>query len=309
MCDVDMSGPRVAVIVVTYNSAEHIGECLRSIEGQLPGEGSCIVAFDNASTDGTAEIISARCPNVRLIRSTHNLGFGRACNEASKELETDYILLLNPDAILEPGCIDGLLDLARRFPAAGLYGGRVFSPEGRLTYSCFNRLTLWAMWCNNTGLSEIFSGSRWLNPQVIGERARDTEREVAVIAGSLLLIDRRAWEHLGGFDERFFLYAEDTDLCLRAIDLGYSPMVTPKANIVHVGGASAPSKPTGMVMHYRGEITLIRKMWSGPRRLLAERMLLGGVLLRAVLSHTRPFRVFQPWSEMWQRRQEWMNGW
>jgi len=305
----------VAVIVVTYNSAPYINECLFSIEEQLPSDGSCIVVFDNASTDKTLEIISARSAKVRIIRSNANLGFARACNEAVKKVESTYILLVNPDAVLKPGCIAKLLDLAHRFPAAGLYGGRSFTHEDLPLHACFGRHTLWMMWCNSTGLSQIFYKSRWLNPQLMGGWACDIEREVAVIAGSLLLVNRQAWTRLGGFDEQFFLYAEDTDLCRRAADLGYSPIITPEACIVHVGGASSASNATALVMQYRGEITLIRKIWTGPRRLIAERILLGGVLLRAALSRARSSTNFHSahepgrWSELWRRRQEWLAGW
>jgi N-acetylglucosaminyl-diphospho-decaprenol L-rhamnosyltransferase len=305
----------LTVIIVTYNSARHIDECLLSVEEQLPSDGSHIVVFDNASTDETPEIISTQWPKVRLIRSNANIGFGRACNEAVKGAETRYILLLNPDAVLRPGCLTNLVDLASRFPAAGLYGGRSFTPEGQPKYSCFGRLTLWTIWCNSTGLSQIFSRSRWLNPQLMGGWTGDTERKVAVISGVLLLVDRRAWERLGGFDERFFMYAEDSDLCLRAVHLGYSPIVTPDACVVHIGGASSTSKVNEFVMRYRGEVTLIRKIWSGPRKVIAQQMLVGGVLLRATLSRARTLRNLDShhetgrWSQLWQRRQEWLGGW
>lgn len=310
---------RLAVIVVTYNSAHHIKECLRSIEDQLPSDGSRIVVFDNASTDKTTEIVSTRWPKVRLIRSNANLGFGRACNEAVKGVESRYILLVNPDAVLKPGCITKLLDLARRFPAAGLYGGRSFTPEGLPKYSCFGRHTLWMIWCNSSGLSRVFFKSKWLNPQLMGGWAGDTERKVAVISGCLLLVDRQAWVRLGGFDEQFFLYAEDSDLCRRADNLGYSPIITPEARIIHIGGASSPSKATNLVMRYRSEITLIRKIWTGPRRRIAKGLLVGGVMSRAALHRVRSFRKFRSaceperwsglWYELWQRRHEWLDGW
>jgi N-acetylglucosaminyl-diphospho-decaprenol L-rhamnosyltransferase len=306
---------KIAIIIVTYNSAQHIEDCLRSVAEQLPRDGSRIVVFDNASIDESCEIVAKRWPNVQLMRSDVNLGFGRACNQAAKEVDAKYILLLNPDAVLQPECIANLLDLARRFPAAGLYGGRVFTPEGLPTYSCFSHLSLWVIWCNSTGLSRIFFRSELLNPQLMGGWAFDTEREVDVIAGSLLLVDTQAWEHLGGFDEQFFLYAEDSDLCRRAANLGYSPIVTPKARIVHIRGASSTSKANALVMLYQGEITLIRKIWSGPRRVIAERILVGGILLRAVLSYARSTKNFnsgrepEDWSALWRRRKEWLAGW
>jgi N-acetylglucosaminyl-diphospho-decaprenol L-rhamnosyltransferase len=309
----------VTIIVITYNSARHITACLESIVPQLPNPGSKVVVFDNASADGTAEIVAASWPSVDLTRSASNLGFGRACNQVAKELATDFILLINPDAVISAGCVDALLDLAIRVPEAGLYGGRGYTSNGMLDpKSCFGRPSLWGLFCFATGLSSVLSRSQWFNTDNIGNWARDSERQVGVITGFLLLVDRLVWERLAGFDDKFFIYGEDFDLSMRAADIGCRPMITPGAGVVHVGGGSS-SPADRLVLLFRGKITLTRKLWTGPKRVSAELMLMTGVWLRAVLSdvrdrsktHSRSPTQTPPkaWAVLWRTRNQWRNGW
>jgi N-acetylglucosaminyl-diphospho-decaprenol L-rhamnosyltransferase len=315
----DKRNQTVTVILITYNNAAHIASCLDSVVSQLPHPGSKIIVFDNASTDETAGIVESSWPSVDLISSAKNLGFGRACNEAASGLATDYILLINPDAVIKPGCIDALLDLAIREPKAGLYGGRAYTSDGHLDpSSCFGRPSLWGVFCFAIGLSSILSRSRWFNSDNIGAWGRDTERQVGIVTGFLLLADRLIWERLDGFDDKFFMYGEDFDLNIRATGVGCTPMITPKAGIVHVrGGSSSPDDR--LVLVFRGKVTLARKLWTGPQRAAAEIMLMTGVWLRAVLSGARDRSKIRSaaeiqaplkaWATLWQNRNEWRKGW
>jgi N-acetylglucosaminyl-diphospho-decaprenol L-rhamnosyltransferase len=315
---VEIDKNTVTVVVVTYNNADHIDDCLRSISAQLPNEDSHIVVLDNASKDDTANFVEQRWRSVTLIRSSANLGFAQACNLATGGLGTQFILLTNPDATLNSGCIDALLDVAARYPEAGLYGGRCYSPDGRVDpKSCFGRPTLWGLFCFTTGISTIFSWCRWLNPDGIGTWLRDAERNVGVVSGALLLIDRAVWERLGGFDDHFFMYGEDFDLNIRASAIGCKPMITPMAGMVHIGGASS-SPVDKQILLFRGKITLARKLWRGPKRAAAEHFIVGGVWVRAILANIRQShptcsgrRQISPqvWSTLWHRRREWRDGW
>lgn len=314
----DQENRTITVILITYNNAAHVANCLDSIVWQLPNPGSKIIVFDNASTDETAGIVQSSWPSVDLIRSPKNLGFGRACNEAASGLTTDYLLLINPDAVIKPGCIDALLDLAAREPRAGLYGGRAYTPDDQLDpSSCFGRPSLWGIFCFAVGISSILPRSRWFNSDNIGNWARDTEREVGIVTGFLLLADRLIWERLDGFDDKFFMYGEDFDLNIRAAGIGCTPMITPKAGIVHFrGGSSSPDDR--LVLVFRGKVTLARKLWTGRKRAAAELMLMTGVWLRAVLSaaqdrpKTRSGAKAAPpqvWATLWQNRNKWRKGW
>lgn len=313
----EASEPGVTVVVVTYDNADHIDDCMRSIHSQLPDERSRVIVFDSASTDNTAQIVEERWSHVKLMRSAVNVGFAQGCNQGARGIKSRFILLINPDAILQPGCIDALLKAASRYPFAGVYGGRNYTSDGKLDpTSCFGRPTLWGHWCFATGLSSVFPRSKLLNPDAMGAWLGDTERPVGVVSGFLLLVDRLLWERLGGFDERFFVYGEDFDLSIRAFDLGYQPMITPEAGIIHIGGGSS-SAANKQVLLFQGKVTLVRALWSGPKRTAAECMLIGGVWVRARLAGMRealsvrsPHRQLPPrvWAVLWQRRSEWRDG-
>lgn len=310
--------PQVTVVIVTYNSSEHIAACIDSALAELPDDDSEVVVLDNASADGTADLVEQRWPQVRLIRSPDNLGFARACNRAAATSSSRFVLLLNPDAVMLPGCLAALLDLARRRPGGGLYGGRVYTDEGDVDpMSCWGRPTLWSTFCFATGLSTAFASSERLNPEGIGSWPRDVERPVDIVSGCLLLADRAVWERLGGFDERFFMYGEDFDLGIRAGAAGFEPVITPDAGITHVGGASSAAVHMEILL-YRGKVSLVRKLWTGRERTLAEGMLLAGVALRGqmagVVGRLRRARGGQrtapgTWTELWERRAEWREGW
>jgi N-acetylglucosaminyl-diphospho-decaprenol L-rhamnosyltransferase len=310
----------VTVVVVTYQNRDHIVGCLESLQGQVPADGSQVVVFDNGSADGTPDLVEATFPTVQVVRSEDNLGFARGCNLAAARADTEFILFLNPDAVVEPGCIDALVELARRQPAAGLYGGRTLRPSGELDpMSCWGRPTIWSLFCFASGLSAVFPRSSFFHREGLGGWARDSERQVDIVSGCLLLARRDAWEALGGFDEAFFMYGEDADLGIRARAAGYRSIITPQAEIVHLVGGSSPAIGKEVLL-FRGKVTLVDKLWSGPTRALARQLLSTGVWVRARASgrvrsvvtgrsandtRTAP----STWSALWSRRREWQQGW
>jgi len=315
-----MTAAAVTVVVVTYQNRDHIVGCLESLRGQVPADGSQVVVFDNGSADGTADLVEATFPTVRVMRSTENVGFARGCNLAAATAVTEFILLLNPDTVVQPGCLDALLGLARRQPDAGLYGGRTRRPTGELDpMSCWGRPTIWSLICFATGLSAAFPRSAFFHREGLGGWARDSERQVDIVSGCLLLARRDVWAVLGGFDEGFFMYGEDADLGIRARAAGYRSIITPEAEIVHLVGGSSPAIGKEVLL-FRGKVTLVDKLWSGPARALARKLLSTGVWLRArasggvrsVLARPSTHRTRTApgtWSELWVRRREWQQGW
>jgi N-acetylglucosaminyl-diphospho-decaprenol L-rhamnosyltransferase len=290
----------VTTIVVTYNNERQIAGCLTSLRAD-PATAGAVVVIDNASVDATAAIVAERFPEVRLIRSPENLGFGRACNEAAARTCGEYVAFVNPDAVLQGDAITQLLAFARARPEGGVYGGRAMTPAGEAAIgSCFAPPSLWGYWCFGTGLSSAFPRSR-VDPESLGRWDRDSEREVGVVTGLLMLVRRRLWERLGGFDDDFFMYGEDVDLSLRATRLGYRPCITPNAVVVHEGGASAPSTGAGRVLLLTGRVTFMRKRWSQPRRTAGIALLLLGVGLRAAAGGAG-------WRDAWRQRARWLRG-
>jgi GT2 family glycosyltransferase len=247
-------------------------------------------------------MVRSEFPHARLIASDDNLGFAAGSNLAAQAAEGQYLLLLNPDTVVHEGALQSFLDFARSRPGAGLYGGRTLDPDGTVNPgSCWGAPTLWSLFCFATLLSSVFRGSRLFDPESLGGWERDSVREVDIVTGCLLLAHRRVWYELGGFDTRFFMYGEDADLSLRARALGYRPAITPDAVVTHEVGVSSEADGNKYMLLHRGKATLLRKHWHGLRLRLGLGLLAAGVGLRALLG--RP-----AWSEVWRRRDEWLEG-
>jgi GT2 family glycosyltransferase len=200
-----------------------------------------VIVVENASADGSAELVRDEFPSFRLIALEENT-VAAGSNLGVRAAEGEHILLLNPDTELVGDVLDALLRYARAHPEAGLVGGRTLTPDGELDAgSCWGAQSLWSLTCFATGLSTILRGSRLFNPESLAGWRRDSPREVDVVTGCLCLARRTVWEELGGFDEAFFMYGEDADLSARAHKLGYHPAITPEAVIIHHVGASSLS--------------------------------------------------------------------
>lgn len=299
----------VAILIVTYNSEHQIAECLESVFAQRRHVQQQVIVLDNNSQDKTLDVVR-RFPEVQILTPGKNLGFAAGVNEAARAASADYLLLLNPDTVILDGAIDKIVQFARANPQYGLYGGRTFRPNGDLEpSSCWGLPSLWSMAAFAFGLSTVAKRNRMLDPESLGKWERDTVREVGVITGCFLLVERTAWEKLEGFDERFFMYGEDTDLSMRARVLGYRPVICPEAHLVHEVGQSSATPVHKMMLLYRGKATFIRTHWRGLRKSLGLCLLSAGVLLRALGSKvTSPFSEPGRWQVVWNRRNEWLPG-
>jgi GT2 family glycosyltransferase len=215
-------------------------ECLTSVFEQTKRTPFEVIVWDNASSDGSAEAISVMFDGrVRLVNSDINLGFAAANNRAAELASGDRLLLLNPDTVVLDEAIDHLAAFADEFSFCGIWGGRTLSKDLSLDpSSCWGRQTLWSLFCQATGLSVIFERTNIFNPEGMGGWNREGIREVDIVCGCFLLIRRDLWVTLGGFQEEFFMYGEEADLCLRAKNIGARPMITSEATIIHYGGAS-----------------------------------------------------------------------
>lgn len=270
------------------------------------------MVVDNASDDGTVDMISDEFGDVRLVALDRNLGFAAGMNLAAEHAEGEYLLLLNPDTVVRPGAVANLVRFARARPEHGLYGGRTFRPSGRVCPgSCWGLPSLWSLFCFATMLNTAFKGSRLFDPESLGGWKRDSVREVGIVTGCLLLAPADVWRRLGGFDTRFFMYGEDADLAIRAWKAGYRPAITPDSVVTHEVGVSSATRPDKVLMLLRGKATLVRKHWSGPKREVGLAFLVAGVGLRA-LGATLPWRRDAPtptaWREAWRLRHDWVAG-
>ena len=298
----------VAILIVTYNSEKQIVECLRSVYDQARSVRQQVVIVDNNSSDGTVALLREKFPQVKLVLPGQNLGFAKGVNLAARNAEADFLLLLNPDTVVLDHAIDVAVEFARAHPAYGLYGGRTLKPDGSLEpSSCWGLPSLWSMTLFALGLTTLAPRNRWLDPESLGGWARDTVREVGVITGCFLLIGRPAWDRLGGLDERYFMYGEDTDFSLRAWRAGYRPVICPEARVMHEVGQSSSTPLHKALLLYRGKASYVRSRWQGLRQSLGLGLLLLGVGLRALASAVLRGRN-KTWQGLWQQRQSWIVG-
>ena len=297
----------VAILIVTYNSAEQIEVCLRSAIRERQNVSQQIIVLDNNSTDETVAIIRRDFPQVTLLTPGKNLGFAAGVNEAARHADAEFLLLLNPDTEVLDHAIDRVVEFARANPGHGLYGGRTLKPDGSLEpSSCWGLPTLWSYFTFASGLSTIFRHNPLLDPESLGSWQRDTVRTVGIITGCFLLVSRTAWEQLQGFDERYFMYGEDADLAARVHALGCRPVICPEARVMHeVGSSSTPIHK--MRLLFRGKATYSRTHWHGLRQRIALGLLLVGVVARAFPQTLRKNKD-ERWLTLWRERRDWIGG-
>jgi GT2 family glycosyltransferase len=307
----------VSILIVSHNTRAMTLAALDAVECAAKHLRYELIVVDNASRDGSPAAIAGHASGPRLWALAENIGFARATNLAAAQACGEYLLLLNPDTVALDGAIDELVAFARRTPEAGIWGGRTLFADGALNpSSCWGRMTLWNLVCRASGLTGLFPHSEICNAEAYGGWPRDTEREVDIVSGCFLLISRRRWRELGGFDAAFFMYGEDADLCLRARRAGARPRVTPGATIIHHGGASEPTRAAKMVKLLAAKALLIEREFAGPSRPLALLLLALWPASRA-LALTLAGRVAgrgefaasaAVWREVWTRRGEWRGG-
>lgn len=241
----------VSVIIVSFNTRDLLLQCLAAIEPHHQ-----IIVVDNASSDGSADKVAAEYPQVLLIRNSKNRGFGSANNQGMNAATYDRVLLLNSDARPTPGAIDRLANVLDD-PGVAACGGRLQSEDGRLQESACGKLTLWAVFCEQTFLEKLLPNSMLFNGYWISGRLPNGG-EVEQVMGACLMM--RPHEQ---FDERFFLYCEDTELCRRLRRHGRI-LYEPSAVFVHALGASSASERWRSVAYYNRGKELYFSLHGGP---------------------------------------------
>jgi GT2 family glycosyltransferase len=302
--------PEVSILVVTYQCKDEARTCFASLYETSRDVSFELIVVDNASDDGTVDMIDAEFPQARVLALDENIGFGAGVNEAASVASGQYLLLLNPDTIVHPGAVEQLVAFARRHPEYGIYGGRTLNPDGTVNPgSCWGKPTVWSYVCFAFMLSSAFKRSRLFDPESLGRWQRDSVREVDIVTGCLLLVPRERWNELGGFDTRFFMYGEEADFTLRAAKAGLRPIITPDAVITHEVGASSKARSDKVILLFQGKATLIRKHWNAVERPLGLGLLWLGVGLRALFARVGSNSESRSaWPQVWQARRRWLAG-
>jgi len=234
---------RVSAVIVHYRTPGETVLAVRSLEAAAPGVETVVV--DNASGDSVSTLLAASAPGVRMIVEPQNAGYGAACNRGARETARPYLLFLNSDVTIRPGAVESLVVSLDSDPRAAVAGPRLENPDGSLQPSILRLPTLSRVFFESSGLAHLTGGR--LRGHSATREDHSQPQSVECVKGAALLVRRAAFEEVGGFDEKFFLYAEESDLCARLAARGWKILFEPAARVVHRGGASAGDALFGQV--------------------------------------------------------------
>lgn len=269
----------VSVIVVSYNVREFLDNLLKSLKPALEGIESEIIVVDNASEDETVPYLKKNHPGLIIIENKVNRGFGKANNQAASIAHGDYLLLINPDAVVEENTVRAMLDFMKSYSDAGAAGCRILNADGTLQKACRRSFpTPWVAFTKISGLSSLFPGSKIFGRYNLTYLDHENVHEVDAISGSFMFIPRQIFQEVGGFDEDYFMYGEDLDLCFKIKQAGYRVYYTPSTSIIHFKGQSTRR---GRINH---TIEFYRAMRIFVTKRYGERSVLSGVLKAAIMA-------------------------
>lgn len=283
----------LSIIIVNWNTRDLLAQCLASLfeqpttdDGQpvlsvVGGRRWAVWVVDNASTDGSAQMVRERFPQVRLIENTENVGFARANNQAISQSAGRYVLLLNPDTEVQPGALEALVRFMDAHTQAGAAGARLLNPDGTLQLSCYPAPTLprefWRLFHLDVLWPYACYPTAGWDP--------NTPREVDVVQGACLILRREALDQVGLLDEDYFIYSEEVDLCHRLRQHGWKVCWVPQATVMHYGGQSTQQVAAEMFLRlYQGKLLYFRKHHGWLAAQVYKLILLAAALTRLLLS-------------------------
>lgn len=272
----------LSVIIVSYNTRRMTLDCLRTLYADLGETAAEVWVVDNASEDGSAAAIRCLFPQVRLIESECNAGFGAANNRALAQASGEFLLLLNSDAFVQPGTCTALVEYLRVHPETGVVGPRLVNQDGSVQPSCYRFPSPLRAWVENLWVASVLPHHlAWGDYRKWDHNA---ERSVEWVIGACLLVRREAYEKIGGFDEVFFMYQEETDWQRRLRNVGWDIAFTPSAVVTHLGGVSGASEMKKINAHFFDSLDYYTRKHHGLRGLISLRLaMIVGCGLRALL--------------------------
>ena len=232
----------ISIVILNYNDKEYLRGCLQSLEHCSKSRQVEIVVSDNASVDGSIEMVEAEFPHVRLLKNTENLGFTKGNNAGIRVCAGRYIFLLNSDIKVLDGCIDAMAQFLDDHPKVGIAGPKILNRDMSHQSSCRQYPTLWNNFCQATGLAKFFRGSRLFSGEHMFFFHGDRVLDVDVLVGCFSALRCAAIDQVGMLDENFYMYGDDLDWCRRLREGGWRVVFNPGAQAIHYMGTSTTRK-------------------------------------------------------------------
>jgi hypothetical protein len=273
----------LSIIIVNWNTRDLLADCLRSVYNTVHDLTFEVFVVDNASSDGSAAMVHKRFPGVRLIENAENVGFARANNQAIMQSEGEHVLLLNPDTVLSQGAVARLIEGLTTLPSVGIVGAQLLNADGSLQDSWDHFPTLFREIPLLNRLGKSLGGPTYSGAFLV--------YKVDWVSGACLLIKRHVLDVIGGLDEDYFLYTEETDWCYRAHRAGWKVGFIPAARVLHVRRmASRQRAVESMLCYYRSRLMFIAKHCGRASEVVLRAVLILKALLWMLLPSVSPLR-------------------
>lgn len=277
----------IGIVIVNYNVRHFLVQCLNSIQNSSLGDLNIeIWVVDNASVDGAAQLIHQDFPDVNVIVNERNLGFSKANNIGIKNMHSKYVLLLNPDTILQEDTLAKCFDYMESHSDVGALGVRMIDGAGNFLPESKRKIPdLWNSFCKLTYLSKIFPKSKWFSGYNLGYLPENETAEIEVLCGAFMFIPKKVLEKTGLLDEAFFMYGEDIDLSYRILKEGYKIIYFPETTIIHFKGESTKKSSLNYVKTFYGAMTIyVNKHYSAGNARYFSFFILLAIQIRAFFS-------------------------
>ncbi len=283
--------PLISVVIVNYNVKEYLEQALLSLQRALHKIAHEIYVVDNASVDDSVAHIRQRFPNVNLIECKENLGFGRANNIALKKVKGEFVVLINPDTVVQEDTFTKLLAFFESTPDAGAATCKIINPDGSFSIDCRHSIPtpMIAFW-KVVGLSKLFPQSKLFAKYNLTYLNPNETYPVPAISGSFMMIKRKVLDEAGVFDERFFMYCEDIDLCHRINHAGYKIYYVPTSQIIHYKGESTKKNNIDYVIGFNKALYQFFEKYYAQKTLFFFRWIIVlGIVARGIFIYLRNF--------------------
>lgn len=278
----------LALVVINFDSGDHLRSCLSHLLPAAGGVKVQVIVVDNASTDGSADGAEEALPGTEVLQNRVNQGYGRACNLGFKSTSAPFVCFLNPDIVPEPDSLAAMLQGIVDRPEVGVLGPRLMNPDGS-TYPSCRVVPKMGVAIGHAVFGLFSDNNRFSRAYKLIDVDHAAAREVDWVSGAAMVVRREAFDQIGGFDEGFFMYVEDLDLCSRLRGAGWKSFYDPSSQMLHHVAGSSRRYPYKMIRHHH--FSLIRftaRRLKGPKKIFVP-VVAAGLLGRMLIAWAELF--------------------